>query len=418
MVLEIRIGNFFSIKEEIVLDFQAGSINTEKARVLSENYFTFDKSQFLKVIALYGPNASGKSNIIKAIRFCHALILESHNHNEDTVFNFSPFKFDKFSHRPSTYFIRFVHEGVEYEYSFSIKNHQIYQESLYHFPHGSKAKVFLRSEKAGATKKEIYSFGRSVIKRPFDVAESTSNKTLFLSRASQMDRELPKLLFNYFHKKFILNYLGYSIKHAYSLLEEYKGSFLEALNLADSDIYDFKVNIKKETRKNIEINFLTNEAEIQDILADRLEIKTYHRRDPKIVFDFAEESAGTQKLFFIMLTVLEIIKQNKVLIIDEIEESLHPQIVEYIIKIFHYSTSAQLLFTTHHTQLLNLDLFRKDQIWFVNKTDDASTDLYSLFDFKDFRDTMDLEKAYLQGRFDAVPIVDTSETRLKAMING
>jgi len=92
--------------------------------------------------------------------------------------------------------------------------------------------------------------------------------------------------------------------------------------------------------------------------------------------------------------------------------------VEYIIKIFHYSTSAQLLFTTHHTQLLNLDLFRKDQIWFVNKTDDASTDLYSLFDFKDFRDTMDLEKAYLQGRFDAVPIVDTSETRLKAMING
>ncbi len=112
------------------------------------------------------------------------------------------------------------------------------------------------------------------------------------------------------------------------------------------------------------------------------------------------------------------IKNDKILLIDEIEKSLHTKIVEYIINLFHISNSAQLIFTTHSTNLLDLSKFRKDQIFFTNKKDDSSTDLYSLFDYKDFRETMDLEKSYLQGRFDAIPYINNSTENLKRIIYG
>ena len=126
-----------------------------------------------------------------------------------------------------------------------------------------------------------------------------------------------------------------------------------------------------------------------------------------------EESAGTQVLFMMMLTIMNVIKENKVLLIDEIETSLHTKLVEYIIDLFHHSDSAQLIYTTHNTNLLDTNKLRRDQVYFVNKRDDASSDLYSLFDYKDFRENMDMEKAYLQGRFDAIPYIDDSSDYLK-----
>ena len=195
MVLEIKISNFFSINDEIILDLRAGNIKTAKAKTLSKNIFKHDDLEVLKSVALYGANASGKSNLIKTIRFCNAMVYESHKHNENTTFNFKPFKFNKRSNRPSKYSIRFITGGVEYRYAFSLNQKQILTENLYYYPRGRKAKVFERDESKGKTKRDKYSFGNSVIKRPFDVAENTSNKTLYISRASQMDREIPKTLF-------------------------------------------------------------------------------------------------------------------------------------------------------------------------------------------------------------------------------
>ena len=119
-----------------------------------------------------------------------------------------------------------------------------------------------------------------------------------------------------------------------------------------------------------------------------------------------------------MLNILDIVKHNKILLIDEIGESLHTDIIEYIFNIFRAGKKSQLICTTHNTNFLNLKKFRKDQIYFVNKTKNASSDLYSLYDYSDFRDTMDLEKAYLQGRFDAVPFVSDSLENIKSIING
>jgi uncharacterized protein len=156
MILEIRLSNFFSIKDEVTIDFRAANIKSANAKALKNNIFNQDKSDILKTLIIYGANASGKSNIIKAIRFCNAMVFESHNHNENTIYNFIPFKFENFSNKPSTYLIRFVMNDIEYEYSFSMSRTSIIAESLHYYPKGRIKEIFTRDEKRGKTKKEKY----------------------------------------------------------------------------------------------------------------------------------------------------------------------------------------------------------------------------------------------------------------------
>ena len=412
MVLQIRLSNFFSINEEVILDMQAASLQTKESKDLLSNTFVCNDERLLKTVVIYGANASGKSNIIKAIRACVQMIFESHNYNENTLFAFTPFKFGGVD-KPSRFYIRFLIEGVEYEYSFTLTKTEIITEELYYYPNGRKKLVFTRDERKGPDKKDIYEF-RSAIRRPMDVAGNTSKKTLFVSRASQMDRDVAKDVFRYFNERFILNYFGYNSYSIESLLKENKDLILKVLKAADSDIID--IRSQQELRSlttavfdPLSIQLLSRD----DIQKPQLKFTTFHRNNPEVPFDFySEESSGTQEFFHMMLTILNIIKGNKVLLIDEISMGLHVNLVEYILNLFHKSESAQLIFSTHNTNLLNMRKLRKDQVYFVNKRDDGSSDLYSLFDFKDFRENMDAEKAYLQGRFDAIPYIDESYNNL------
>lgn len=421
MILEIRLTNFFSIRDEVVLDMKAANLKSENAKALSDNIFSFNDTEILKTAAIYGANASGKTNIIKAIRFCCAMILNSTNHNENVIFNYRKFKFGNCEDKPSSFFINFVVDNIEYEYAFSVMQDKILTETLHYYPKGRIKKIFTRNENDGETKKEKYSFG-SEIKRPLDVAENTSDKTLYLSRASQMDRDIAKELFMYFSNNLILGYIGHNEGQVGNLFKVYRSHLLKALQIADSDIVDISVQKIKSPTKSLNVSFTGTElkyARLEDTIREQLQIKTFHRIDPTKSFDlFTEESEGTKKLFIIMLSILDIIANDKVLLVDEIGESLHTDIIEYIFNLFRASNKAQLICTTHNTRFLDLKKFRKDQFYFVNKQDDASTDLYSLYDYSDFRDTMDLEKAYLQGRFDAVPFVNDSIKNLKQLIDG
>ena len=379
MVLEIRLSNMFSFRDEVALDLQAAKIQTKKARELEGNLFSVDGEQMLKSVALFGANASGKSNVIKAIRACVNMVRSSHNYNVDTRFAISPFKFEDYANKPSSFYIRFLLNGVEYEYSFSFMHDEIITETLYYYPNGRKSLVFSRDESRGTEKKDIYEF-KTVIKRPFDVADNTSKKTLYISRASQMDREIAQKIFLFFCNDIVLDYQVANIDSLDNLFKERKEQMLEVLRTADSDIIDFKIQ---------------NNA-----------ITTFHRTNPSVAFDFeTEESEGTKTLFRMMVRMIGIIHEGKMLLVDEIDNSLHTQLVEFVIGMFNHSDYAQLIYTTHNTHLLNTDFQRRDQVYFVNKREDGSSDLYSLFDFKDFRDTLDMEKAYLQGRFDAIPTI-------------
>jgi AAA15 family ATPase/GTPase len=421
MILEVRISNFFSIKDEVVLNMRAANIKSKNVRALSDNIFRFDDINILKTIVIYGANASGKSNIIKAIRFCAMMILNSSNHNENTVLNYRKFKFANYPHKPSKFYINFVVDNIEYEYAFSLMQSKILTESLHYYPKGRIKKIFVRNENAGKIKKEKYSFG-SEIRRPLDVAENTSDKTLYLSRASQMDRDIAKKLFMYFNSTFILGYVGHNTQQIETLFKNYKNRLLKALQIADSDIVNITVKKIKMPGKNINFKIKESGLEdvtLEDVIQEHLQIRTFHKTDPSRSFDLlTEESDGTKKLFVIMLSILDIIANNKILLVDEIGESLHTDIIEYIFNLFRASEKAQLICTTHNTRFLDLTKFRKDQIYFVNKKDDGSSDLYSLYDYSDFRDTMDLEKAYLQGRFDAVPFINDSIENLKQLIDG
>ena len=410
MILEITLENLFSIKDKISLDLRSANINTEKAKNLPHNLITFDKESILKSIAIYGANASGKTNIIRSIRYCCYMILESHLYNENSRFNFSTFKF--YDKKEAKFSILFILEKIKYEYSFSFKKSEILTESLYYYPQKKKSKIFTRDE----TKKNVYSFS-NVIKRPNDVSINTSKKTLYISRASQMNREIPKNIFNFFNQKFILNYQPINNYRLENFLKNKKEILLEYLQKASTDIVniDFEkkkikhtvVNLKNITIPNIEKNKeVTTPINYQEETA--LIIKTYHKPNPNVPFNFMqEESNGTINFFYVLINLIDIIENNKMLIIDEIETSLHSEIIKWIINFFHNKENqSQLIFSTHNTNLLSFDLFRKDQIYFVEKTDEGFSNLYSLYDFKDFRENMDMEKAYLKGRFGAIPFVD------------
>jgi len=129
-----------------------------------------------------------------------------------------------------------------------------------------------------------------------------------------------------------------------------------------------------------------------------------------------EESNGTRQLFGVLLRLLDVVKNKKALMIDEFDLSLHTLLADFILDLIHASTSSQLLFTSHNTNLIDVSRLRKDQILFVNKKDDGSTEVYSLYDFKEFRDNMDAEKGYKQGRFDAIPLVSSSVSTLKQLL--
>ena len=380
MILKFRLRNVFSFRDEITLDLQAAKIQTEKGKAMSGNLFTTNGVQVLKSISMFGANASGKSNVIKGIKACVNMIRFSHTYNENTTFQVAPFKFDGYDKKPSSFYVRFIVDGIEYEYSFSLTQAEILTEQLYYYPKGRRSLVFTRDETKGPNKTDIYEF-RQAIKRPMDVAANTSRKTLFVSRASQMDRDIAKKVFRFFTEDIVLDYKE-SAMPVEDFLKTEKEDILEILNTADSDIVDIKIQ--------------------------GYSLKTFHKSNPDIAFDFdTEESEGTKTLFQMMLGIINVIRNDRTFLMDGIDTNLHPHLVEYIINLFNRSNHAQLIYTAHNTHLLNTDFQRRDQVYFVNKRDDGCSELYSLYDFKDFRDNYDMEKAYLQGRFDAIPYLTT-----------
>lgn len=421
MLVEMRFSNFFSIKDEISIDFKTGNINTATAKELTDNIFSVNDEKFLKVQGLFGPNASGKSSILKAALFCRQLILDSFQNNEGTIFNFMPFKFDGYFEKPSSFFINFITDGIEYEYSFKLTRNEILSEELYYYPGKRKAKIFTRDESKGPTKSDIYSFGESHFVKPLDVAQSTGKNTLFISRASQMDRELAKKIYNFFRTELLIGLPQLSGKYAVELFNQNKELILKALKMADSDITDINVKIEKTPLFSVQPQVTRNGVPVPTNtvtqIVEVINFYTTHKRNPDISFHLeAEESAGTIQVFNLLLLLLDVCKNGKILILDEFDASLHTELAQFILDMVNASKSAQFLFTSHNTNLLDIKKMRRDQILFTNKKEDGSTEVYSLFDFKDFRENMDAEKCYLQGRFDAVPYISSSISVIKNLL--
>lgn len=377
MVVSIRVKNFFSIKEEAVLDFTADFSTRASRELLPQNLITQGEEAFVNIIGLFGSNAAGKSNFIKALRFCRDLILSSHLNNEGAVFDFTPFKFS--DSKDSEFYISFFHEGLEYEYGFAINGGKVIREELYYYPKKRRSRIFVRENGE-------YSFGKGLIARPAEVVANTSDKTLFLSRASAMNRPIAQSLYRFFLEKFLIGIGNQTLATlTKETFEKYKEVLLVALEASDSDILDIRM---EEDKNGVPVLY------------------SYHKENPAIRFDFEkEESDGTRRLLMILTQTLKSALEGATIFMDEFDLKLHLRLAEFILDVVRATKSAQMVFTSHNPSLLSLSQLRPEQIVFVTKHSDGNSELVPLSDYEGINSKVNLQKAYLQGRFDAVPYV-------------
>lgn len=417
MLIEFKVTNFRSVKETQTLSMVAG--NGLKDRALESNTFESGITNFPKLVrssVIYGPNASGKSNLIAAITFMENMVRESAREAQvGESIEIAPFRLDAATREKDTEFeIHFIAENVRYQYGFSLNAQRITSEWLIAYPHGSPQRWFERQYDA-VNKKYEYEFKPSFAEKARqERADQTIANNLYLSVAVQKNSQQLLPAFTWFQKK--LNYI-LSMNHLSSgrtskLCQEVEGKnkVLAFMNAAGIKVKDLLVERKLFTLDDLPEDF--PEELKQKVLKEMDGAVTYNAKfqyqaaDGELVtFDLDDESDGTKALFSFAARWLDLLETDAVLFVDEIDTSLHPLLVHYLIKLLHSSKSrAQLIFTTHDTTLLSQSIMRRDQVWFVEKDQQQSTQLYSLADFSP-RKNEALEKGYLSGRYGAIPFL-------------
>lgn len=389
MIISLRLKNFYSLRDYSALDFTADLSSRKSAEHLPENFIEFSGNKFVNIIGLFGSNASGKSNIIKAVDFCRNLVLKSHLNNEGDVFDFEPFKFGE--KQASEFYIDFVTEGVEYEYSFSIEDNKIISEELFYYPAKRKSKVFSRQNGTE------YSFGKGLLSRPKEIAANTGEKNLFLSRASSMNRPIAQNVYRFFLNEMNVSSEYFDLsKITREELDSNKELLLKAFEVSDSDIID--------------IQFTESST-------GKVKLLTFHKENPSIAFDFeSEESEGTKRLLFLLLLIFKTATNKACVFIDEFDLKLHLRLSELILDAVRASNGAQIVFTSHNPSLIDREKLRREQIVFVTKYSDGNSEFAPLSDYDDVGKNADIQKAYMLGAFDAVPYVGDIYPVLKEII--
>ncbi|VAW46557.1 FIG00486859: hypothetical protein [hydrothermal vent metagenome] len=376
-----------------------------------------DKILLLKTTAIYGANASGKSNLLKALGVMRRMVLSSSKAGQrGEKLSVTPFKLNSTSvHAPSEFELVFIAEGVRYQYGFSASKKQIMEEWLYSYPKGRSQRWFSRVWDE-STENYDWEFGLGMQGEKQLWKNATRDNALFLSTAVQLNSKQLKPIFDWFKESLhIVGLNGWNENYSaeYCQEEEQKQAVLSFLQNADVGIEG--VDIKSE---QFDPKKLSDEVPqgLRDVILSEmkgkevLEVCTLHTNElnEDVFFKLNEESTGTQKLFMISGPWLDVLKNGSVLVVDELHDNLHPKLVWYLVELFNHEKTnpknAQLIFTTHETSILNQSVFRRDQIWFCEKNKNKATELLPLTDFK-ARKGSNLETAYLSGRFGAVPYV-------------
>ena len=429
MLVEFKVGNYRSFREEQTLSLVA-SKDTE----LKNNYIDQDKFRLLKTAGIYGPNASGKSNLIRALSTMKKIIEEPAKPREKlpvTAFKLD----DKYSKKPSSFVVTFYKGKTRYQYGFTSTSERICDEWLYAYPKGrirDTAQTWFDRKFNRKTGKTEWKFGPYLKGEKEKLKNRTKNNVLFLSAGAQWNNEQLAAIYEWFSEKILIilpserspvltiNMLMSSEKD-----EKWKEVAYDYINsmmrCADFGIHGINIKKGKFAPEEIEkFQFpLDMPEEVRDkILRDlkgKIEVEFVHQTEPTgkdIHFSDLEESDGTRRFFELSGPWLLAILKGMTLFIDELESSLHPHLVKELIKFIQNPKlkrkGAQLIFATHDTTLLEPDLFRRDQIWFTEKDEHSSTRLYPLSDYKPRKDEA-IQKGYLSGRYGAIPIIKKFE---------
>lgn len=398
MIIEFSVENFLSFKDKVTFSMIADS-NKE----LPDNYTNLNDKKILKTAVIYGSNASGKTNLFKAFANMILMLLKSDYYKPEEKLSIKPFIFDIDSKMTvSTFEIKFIVDNIRYVYGFRANENYIYDEYLYYYPNGRETKIFDRTEEC------IYSFPKKDAKFLNDISEKNAPNKFFISTATSWNYEKTKKPYLFLIKSIDIfddiDELKDLACRMYINNDNIKTFALEFLKKTDFNIEDFVIN-ETEVPKELLINIPES---IREYKSKVYNIYFKHKgSDSQIAYN--EESAGTRIIFSFIPFIIEAINKQKVLIIDELDKSLHPYLVELIVKMFNdkeiNKNNAQLIFNTHDTNLLNSKILRRDQIWFTEKDNEtSSSDLYRLSDFS-VRKEENFEKGYLLGRYGAVPLI-------------
>jgi len=420
MLLEFSVTNYRSIR-----DTQTLRMTASKYYKGMEETNCFDAGmnglpKLLRVAVIYGPNAAGKSNLFRALQFMQNFVLQSHSHQEGQTVNAAPFALDSRAKKePSEFEIFFVQDNVRYQYGFAVNRVRVIREWLLAFPEGKAQRWYEREYDAKAEKDRWY-FGSKFTGRRRIWQEATRKNALFLSTAIQLNNEQLKPVFGWFQNRIAAILPGAQINLRSSIdqcaSEESTQHIMAFMNSADISISG--VAVKKIALPPVKLEMLPHDMPqpLKDqILRDTqgkeiADIRFLHKTDAgeSVSFQFADESDGTKKIFAFAGPWLDVLAKGRVLFIDEIDTSLHPLMVRFLIGLIQNPEinkhNAQLIFTTHDTSVLDTALFRRDQVWFVEKDREQASRLYPLSDFKPRKEEA-LEKGYLNGRYGALPFI-------------
>ncbi len=429
MLIEFSVGNFRSFKEKVTLSMVASNTSARDPNVNKNNTIEVsDKLTLLTSAAIYGANASGKSNIVKALAFMRNFVLTSANMLQtDEPILVEPFRLSTETENEPSYFeIVFILNNIQYRYGFEVNSQQIISEWLFSVLNKREAKLFIR---------EMDKINPSPInfKESKGLDVKTRSKALFLSVVAQFNGVIAQSILNWFNRIAVVSGLDDTAYRAYTIRQifegQYKDLIVQLVKSLDIDINEI-IGIKLEKNKfSLPSNM---PEEIRTLIIKSLKdgdfftVKTKHPKlnaqgkpVDSVTFDMdLNESHGTQKIFYLAGPIIDVLTQGKVLIIDEMEARLHPLITRKLIQLFNAIDTnpkrAQLIFTTHDTNLLSNKLFRRDQIWFIEKDTFCASQLYSLAEIKvddsKVRNDASFEDDYLQGRYGAIPFIGKIQT--------
>ncbi|EAM0181033.1 ATP-binding protein [Campylobacter coli] len=415
MLIEFRVENFLSIQDEQILSMMASKDNT-----FFDSHTNGDKKlALLKSSVIYGANASGKSNIVKALQTMKTIVISSAKKQRGDKLPITPFLLGNEDNKPTKFEIIFIQNDTKYQYGFILNSEKILEEWLLIFGESNRAQKWFERIYNEKEEKYNYSFGTKFLGFKQLWAENTRDNALFLSVAIQLNNEQLKPVFDFFLKYIRVNYIDNwndVSKATMNILQQDKQKIIDYLKQADLDIEDIIVEEKELDKTSLMQENIPQEIK-QMIQADlekgmkltKTDIKTMHtnQQGKQVLFDMlALESQGTRKFFGLIGPWIEALSQGYTIVVDELNTHLHPLMTKFLVNLFHNEdlnkSNAQLIFTTHDTSILNQDVFRRDQIWFCEKQNKA-TKLYPLSDFKVRKDKTNLENDYLLGRFGALP---------------
>lgn len=418
MLVQFSVENFRSIKDEVVLSLVAGAGEEHRQRNVHTPTLRGDvpAMPLLRSAAIYGANAAGKTNLIRALDAMREIVVNPSA--VDAKLPVKPFLFDaQCRDAPTQFEVVCIANGVRYQYGFSATQDMVVAEWLYAWPRGRRQLWFNRDR--GADGSPSFTFGGKLQGDREVWRRATRSNALFLATAATLNSEQLRPLYDWFKRRLHVGFASWDPSYSSECVQgERKADVMRLLQAADLAVPELRVSEEEFTTEMLpdELSAPLREGikkELDGKTITLFEVHVVHRdkdgtESDVVELDLDEESDGTRKMFALAGPWVDTLEAGLVVVVDELHQNLHPALVRFLVGCFHdpaLDNNAQLVLTTHDTSILSQDVFRRDQVWFCERNSRHETALTPLSDYQPRKGVENLERAYLGGRYGAVPYI-------------